>query len=304
MSASLPTPHGYDLEPDLHRALRGTPPADVLAWLCAEVGAAQVVEVQALDGGTSSAVHRVRLQSPGGATRSVILRRYVLDWLDEEPWTPSNEATVLRLLTESSVPAPHLMAADPDGTCSGTPTIVMSDLPGRVDWHPNDVDSWLQQLAEVLPVMHAVPVVSGLRSFAPYAPEEHLPPKWSKYPTAWERAIELFQGPQPQVPQVFIHRDYHPGNVLWSHGHISGIVDWTDGCVGGSAADVGHCRANLIRHFGLETADRFLRTWLVAAGTSDYHPYWDLTDVISWTGDPDKPNPVLDEFVAAAAARL
>lgn len=56
-------------------------------------------------------------------------------------------------------------------------------------------------------------------------------------------------------------------------------------------------------HFGLATVDRFLETWLTASGTADYHPYWDLTDVISRSGG-DEADPALDEFVASAAARL
>ncbi|QGN32530.1 phosphotransferase family protein [Microlunatus sp. Gsoil 973] len=304
-SSIPPVPHGYALEPDLHRMLRGDPPADALAWVCEQVGASHVAGVRALPGGTSSAVHRVLLRSRDGSTQPVILRRYVMDWVADEPWTPGNEAEVLRLLTGTPIAAPRLLAADPEGSATGTPTIVMSELPGRVEWRPNDLDGWLRRLAEALPEVHAVPVAgAGLRRFAPYPPERPLPPGWSKYPAAWERAIELFEGVQPEVPQVFIHRDFHPGNVLWSQGRISGIVDWTSSCVGGAAADVAHCRANLVGHFGQQVADRFLTMWMTVSGTSEYHPYWDLSDVLSWNGDDDRPDPTLDEFVAAAAARL
>lgn len=299
-----PVPHGYELDPELHRILRADPPVDALAWVCRQIGASHVVDVRPLPGGTSSAVHRVLLSSQGGTMVPVILRRYVLDWIAEEPWTPGNEADVLRLLADSSIAAPRLLAADPDGSATGTPTIVMSALPGEVDWRPADLNDWLRRLAEALPEVHSVPMAPGLRRFAPYPPERQLPPRWSKYPAAWERAITLFEGDQPEVPQVFIHRDYHPGNVLWSGGRISGIVDWTSACIGGAAADVAHCRANLVGHFGQQVADRFLSIWMSVSGTTEYHPYWDLTDVISWTGDDDTPDPALDEFVAAAAAKL
>ena len=49
-------------------------------------------------------------------------------------------------------------------------------------------------------------------------------------------------------------------------------------------------------------ADEFLAVWQHLSGTRDYHPYWDLTNVVSF--DPDQVEPRLDEFVAAAAARL
>lgn len=166
MPVDPPVPHGYELEPELHRALRSRPPIDMLRWLCAQLGASEVVRVRALHGGTSCAVHQVLLRSRGGSTLLVILRRYVLDWLAEEPWTPGNEADVLKLLTDSRVRAPRLLTADPDGSNTGTPTIVMSSLPGRVDWHPREISSWLRQLAEALPEIHAVPIAVGLRSFA------------------------------------------------------------------------------------------------------------------------------------------
>lgn len=304
MSFPHPTPHGYELEPDLHRTLRGRPPAGALDWLLEQLGADKIIEVEALSGGTSSAVHRVRLGSRRGATLSVILRRYVLDWLADEPWTPGNEVHALRLLADSPVVAPRLLAADPDGVATGTPTVVMSDLSGQVDWRPRDLDGWLRRLAEALPAVHAVRPDSRLRSFAPYPPEQPLPPSWTRHPAAWDRAVELFEGPQPDVPQVFLHRDFHPGNVLWSDDQVSGIVDWPSACAGAAEADVAHCRANLGRQFGIEVADRFLALWQAITGTADYHPYWDLTDVISWTGSDDEQDPALDAFVEAAARRL
>ena len=45
----------------------------------------------------------------------------------------------------------------------------------------------------------------------------------------------------------FCHRDYHPGNVLWSRGQVSGVVDWTHACHGAPAVDVAHCALNLAR---------------------------------------------------------
>ena len=63
-----------------------------------------------------------------------------------------------------------------------------------------------------------------------------------------------------------------------------------------------HCRANLARHHDVETADRFLRMWLAAAGRNSYDPYHDLVNVVSMVDEtPDEP---LDRFVAAAAAQL
>ena len=63
-----------------------------------------------------------------------------------------------------------------------------------------------------------------------------------------------------------------------------------------------HCRANLARQHGQQCADRFLEIWLALTGRREYHPYWDLTTVVSMSAEG--PDAKLDDFVAAAAARL
>jgi aminoglycoside phosphotransferase (APT) family kinase protein len=267
------------------------------------VGARRLMDVRALDGGMSSAVHLLTLEVGTEVRLQVVLRRYVLDWVKEEPRAPGNEALVLRLLADTAISAPRLLAADPDGSVTGTPAIVMSALPGRLIWHPADVEPWLRQLAEALPVIHAVPVSPGLTEWAPYEPIAGLvPPPWTRRRRAWERALELYDGAQPPSARVFLHRDFHPGNVLWQGGAVSGIVDWVASCAGPVEEDVAHCRFNLAEQHGMAAADRFLAIWQGISGSDDYHPYWDLTAVVSVVST--QPNAALDDFVAAAAAKL
>jgi aminoglycoside phosphotransferase (APT) family kinase protein len=299
----LPTAYGFDLDDQLHRRLRSLPPESALAWVESQLGA-RVVQIRALDGGASSAVHGLSLETPMRTQLDVVLRRYVLDWVVEEPWAPGNEATVLTLLdAAASVPAPRLLAADPDGSADGTPMVVMSALSGDVVWEPASVDTWLRRLAEMLPAIHNVAVSSQLRDWAPYPPEPGLvPPPWTKHRWAWERAVEAQAGPPPPSDRVFVHRDFHPGNVLWVDGQMTGVVDWVSSCIGPPEEDVSHCRVNLAQHHGQGEADRFLACWQDITGRRDYHPYWDLTNVVSMVSD--EPDPALDEFVVAAAARL
>jgi aminoglycoside phosphotransferase (APT) family kinase protein len=87
-----------------------------------------------------------------------------------------------------------------------------------------------------------------------------------------------------------------------SDGRITGVVDWVSSCVGPSEEDVSHCRVNLVQHHGQAQADRFLAYWQEVTGRRDYHPYWDLTNALSMASE--EPDPALDEFVAAAAARM
>ncbi len=161
----------------------------------------------------------------------------------------------------------------------------MSRLPGRVDWWPSDVDSWLRRLAELLPTIHAAPLPppGALKSFAPYPQASYRPPAWTRHPEVWELAAEIYHGPAPSLPAVLLHRDFHPGNVLWRRGKVSGVVDWQGACTGPSVADVAHCRVNLLT-FGTDTAQRFTDLWQQAAGAT-YHPWADVVTIVGFLDD-------------------
>jgi aminoglycoside phosphotransferase (APT) family kinase protein len=291
--------HGYELTAAERTLLRSDPPASALAW-CEAVAGGQVAAFRALDGGMSSAVHAVDLADG----RALVLRRYVReDWLAEEPGVPRREATALELLEDRPLPTPQLVAVDPDGGDAGDPAVLMTRLAGAIDWAPAHLDAFLAGLAALLPHIHATPVVAGLPDYSPYALEAFHPPPWSTRPEVWERGFAVFDGPPPGDERVFIHRDFHPGNVLWQGGAVSGVVDWANASVGAPEADIGHCRMNLAGVFGLEAADRFLE--LCGAGVG-YDPYWDIVAALGgfdaatlarWT-------PVEEEFLARAVVRL
>jgi aminoglycoside phosphotransferase (APT) family kinase protein len=82
---------------------------------------------------------------------------------------------------------------------------------------------------------------------------------------------------------VLLHRDFHPGNVLWRRGQVSGLVDWQGACAGPAAADVGYCRVNLLT-FGSAAAERFTRLWEETAG-APYHPWGDVVTIVGFLDD-------------------
>ncbi len=288
--------HGFNIERELHQRLRGPVPPEVIAWVEREVGGG-VVEQEPLEGGRSAAIHRLILDRG----KDLVVQRFVLDWISEEPWVPANEALVLELLADTQVPTPRLVSADPAGALMGVPTVLMTALPDHVVWDPQDLDAWIDALVSILMTIHQTEVTGSLRSWEAYAPEQ-VPPVWTQHRWAWERAIAAYEDDRPASDRVFLHRDFHPGNILWANGRISGVVDWTSSCAGPPEEDVAHCRVNLAGHHGQAIADRFLDRWMQATGRTEYHPYWDLLDVVSMGGS--QPDPRLDEFVASAAARL
>jgi aminoglycoside phosphotransferase (APT) family kinase protein len=294
MNTSTEAPHGFDDDPETRRLLRSRPPRAALAWAGAALGGT-VVAVRALRGGLSSAVHAVTVALPGGGTERAVLRRYVRpDVNKEEPDIAAREERTLRFAQALDLPTPRFLAADHTGARAGTPAVLMSMLPGRVEWAPADPDRWLCRLAGLLPRIHAGTPPPGLiRPFAPYAQERYDPPGWARRPMTWERAVEIFHGPAPAGPEVFIHRDFHPGNVLWRRGAVTGVVDWQSAGIGPPAVDVGHCRANLLPH-GRAAVDRFTAVWEDISGRS-HHPWGDIIAIVGFL-DALRDNPPSDRY--------
>ena len=274
--------HGFRDDEQTRRLLRSRPPRQALAWAAARLGG-RVVSARALRGGMSSAVHLITVQRPGAERDQAVLRRYVRPDPDE-PDPAAREARALRLAEAADVPTPALLAVDPDGTEAGVPALLMTRLPGRIDWWPSDLERWLERLAGLLPRIHgtALPCVT-LPRFAPYRQDSYRPPGWARYPRVWERAVEISLGPAPDLPAVLLHRDFHPGNVLWRRGRVSGVVDWLGACAGPAAADVAHCRVNLLT-MGAEVTERFTRGWERVAGAG-YHPWGDVVTIVGFLDD-------------------
>ena len=102
---------------------------------------------------------------------------------------------------------------------------------------------------------------------------------------------------------MFLHRDYHPGNVLWRDGLVAGVVDWVNASRGPVDADLGHCRVNLAMAYDLAAADRFLSAHRALTGAADYDPYWDVVAAVGML--PEHPDAAADDdFVARAVAAL
>lgn len=269
-------------------------------------------------------MHAVTVADSSGYRHHLVLRRFVRsDWLAREPDLAHREARILRLLEDVEIPTPELIAVDGDGEASDVPAVLMKRLPGRVDLKPRDMNQWLHQLASVLPAIHAVDT-RLLSQVSPYRPYKNLrelePPSWSSCTAAWEKALSLLGGPSPRAKPCFIHRDYHPTNVLWSRGRLTGIVDWVNASHGPAIVDIGHCRLNLAALYGVEVADRFLVACRALMPDVEYHPYWDVLTAIEWLPEPgvfpgwqraveqrltiDIVRSRLDDYVSSVVARL
>ena len=278
---------------DVKTQLRGHPSEETFAWVVAAVGArARLDSWMVAQGGSACAIHAVDVLDAGGMRHPLLLKRFFREqWLARDPDLVEREARHLTLLAQVDLPIPRLVAADPRAEDCDLPAVLMTRLPGRPELLPSDVDVWLRSLVEPLGVLHALPesVWSG---FPPYQSYNDLGclevPRWTRRPGVWERVIERLQGTPPASASHFVHRDYHPGNLLWSQGHVTGVLDFPNSSHGPAAVDLGHCRLNLAQLHGPDVADRFLEVYeSVAPGSLELDPYWDLLSLAGCLPGPE-----------------
>lgn len=271
------SPYAFWDDDATRRILRSPPPEAALRWAASAAGVT-VEGWAAMRGGTSSAMYV--LDVADAARTKFVLRCHVRPELkDEAPSTVAREAAALRTVASIDVSTPELVAQDVTGAEAGVPCVLMTWLPGRVVWDPKGPTRWLARLADVLPALHgAVTDDADLGHYANYEQVSYEPPAWAMSRPAWERAVEIFCGPVLDPERCFVHRDFHPGNVLWQRERVSGVVDWASACLGPPSVDIGHCRANFLG-YAPELADLYTQQAERATGRP-FHPWADIAALI------------------------
>ena len=264
-----------------------------VAW-AARLWRREVRRVDRLRGGWTSTM--LRLTDGDG-------ERAVLRLMTREPWRRhaagllAREAAVQTLLTGSAVPAPASLGVDVDGGAAGDPAHLMSWLPGCLELTRCD-DRVLRRLAEVLVRIHALdPGDDRPREYQSWAPsEKRVVPDWARRPSSWADAFDVLAAPPPSYAGRFLHRDFHLGNVLWSDGEVTGVVDWVETSWGPAALDVAHAATYLAMLHGPEAAAGFEEAY---APVDDADRYWRVMDVVGYLPDPVKvAQPWRDQGVA------
>lgn len=226
----------------------------------------------------------------------MVLRAYAWPgFLLDEPDAPQREVDALGWASRAGLPAPAVIAFDPTGADVGVPAVLMERLSGRAQTRPPTA-----RLAEVAAEVHRTSADGFGHEFSMWCLDTSTrPPAGAAQSHLWERAQEIWRGPAPPYEPTFIHRDYHPGNVLWHRGTATGVVDWANACRGPVGVDVAHCRWNLEAWADTSVADEFVKEYERLSGTK-HHPFWDIAALLQ--DDWDLGRPV--ERVLEVEARL
>lgn len=263
------------------------------AWLTEHAGQPGAAWTgRRLPGGTSSTV--LALRAGEEEPRFVLRLLDNADWLTLEPDLVAHEAAALEEARRANLPVPRVVATEPSGAVFGAPALLMTSLPGRVLLAPEDGTRWTDLLASNLARIHAHDAPAFPWNYRSWlADADIVVPAWTDAPLAWEAALAELRRLRASLERraarwtTFLHRDYHPLNLLFSGAgetlDVTAIVDWVNACVGPPEADVAHCRVNLTLMHGVAAADAFLAAYLRAAALHgrgfEYDRAWDAEAV-------------------------
>ncbi|MGC0341339.1 alpha/beta fold hydrolase [Streptomyces sp. SLBN-8D4] len=261
-------------------------------WVAKQLPAGRtVVDSGFLSGGWSSQMRRLTLDDG----TELVLRSFVKPFFRRHaPGLLNREAAVLALLADAGgVPAPAPVAVDATAEHCDHPSLLMSRLPGRVRVDEEDLERRLDLLAAQLVRVHRVVPGERPRSYQAWTWPEKVRGVRGQL---WERAVDVIRRDPPPYEGRFLHRDFHPGNVLFTGAgaelRISGVVDWVETSWGPADLDVAHCSTALALLHGPEHGLAFRQRYEAHGGhrlaDGRDHLYWRLLDALAYCPDAAK----------------
>lgn len=259
-----------------------------LAWVSRhlEVGE-RIVRTEALHGGITADMRRLTIGTRDGGTRDLVLRTFV-NMEHAEDWL-NREAGALTLLPGTGVPAPGMVAVDPTAAHCEYPSLLMTHLVGRTVLDDEGLETRVPLLARQLVAIHTLRPAERPRGYVALMTGDTVVTPKGADAAAWAAAIDVVRKPAPPYEGRFLHRDFHPGNVLFdvppsrpAGARITGVVDWAATSWGPADLDVAHCSTNLaLLHgpaWGLRFAEAYEEAGGVLAATASERLYWRVRD--------------------------
>lgn len=264
-----------------------------LAWANRQLEVGErIVRTEALRGGITAEMRRLTIGTRNAGTRDLVLRTFVNvehaeDWLNRE-------AGALTLLPGTGVPAPGLVAADPTAAHCEYPSLLMTHLAGRTVLDDEGLETRVPRLARQLVAIHALRPAERPREYVALTTADTVVTPNGADAAAWAAAIDVIRRPAPTYEGRLLHRDFHPGNVLFdvppskpASARITGVVDWAATSWGPADLDVAHCSTNLaLLHgpaWGQRFAEAYEETGGVLAAAASERLYWRVRDGLAFS---------------------
>ncbi|MFE9808173.1 phosphotransferase family protein [Streptomyces sp. NPDC005548] len=274
--------------------------SDTRAWVEECVGGGSRIDaVQRLRGGWTSEMRRLRITGRG-EPQWLVLRSFVKPFfVQHAKGLLTREADILRLLSETDVPVAAFRGVDATALFCDHPSLLMSLLPGSVRLDEKEAGLRTELLARQLVGIHQVrvPAEARPRAYQTWtSPDRVRLPESTERLDLWQRAVDIIRRDPPDYRPCFLHRDFHPGNVLFTGQgarlEITGVVDWVETSWGPADLDVAHCSTALALLHGVPEGMRLADRYLASGGTlSDdpaAHLYWRILDALAFAPDAEK----------------
>ncbi|WP_326779304.1 phosphotransferase family protein [Streptomyces sp. NBC_01445] len=274
--------------------------SDTRAWVEKRVGGGcRIDAAERLRGGWTSEMRRLRTGGTG-EPQWMVLRSFVKPFfVQHAKGLLTREAEILRLLNETDVPVAEFHGVDAMAVYCDHPSLLMSLLPGSVRLGEEEAGLRTQLLARQLVGIHQVrvPVEARPRVYQAWtSPDRVRLPESTERLDLWQRAVDIIRRDPPDYRPCFLHRDFHPGNVLFTGQgarlEITGVVDWVETSWGPADLDVAHCSTALALLHGAQEGMRLADLYLASGGTLSEDPaahlYWRVLDALAFAPDAEK----------------
>lgn len=267
-----------------------------LAWVGRYLEAGErVVRTEVLHGGVTAEMRRLTIATRDGGTRDLVLRSFVDPFfLAHAEDLLEREVGALTLLAGTGVAAPGLVAVDPVAARCEYPSLLMTHLAGRTVLDGEGLEARVPLLARQLVAIHAVRAAERPRDYVALTTADTVVTPRGADTAVWAAAIDVIRKPAPPYAGRFLHRDFHPGNVLFdvapsgpTGARITGVVDWAATSWGPADLDVAHCSTNLaLLHgpaWGLRFAEAYEQAGGVLAAVASERLYWQVRDALAFS---------------------
>lgn len=214
--------------------------------------ACRVEACSELKGGVSARAVMVKLLLHDATAKRVVVRRPSCPILEETLSVVRREYAILSRGSALGLPVPRPCFLD---VTAGA--LVLEYVEGAPDFEPPNLNDALAQMATQLVSIHAVPLDAELESLprrSESAASMILRTPEQLDMTLDEPRLRAALGHlwpwEQHNPNVLLHGDYWPGNLLWRSGKLSAVLDWEEVEVGDPLADLAVSRLDVLWAFG------------------------------------------------------
>lgn len=259
----------------------------LLRWAAAAIGpTAKVVAHQGLREGSNPWL--LRIDNDSQLTEAVLKLGS-----KQDPEDFITEVAALRLAGTHGLPAPSVLACDLEGTEVGAPVLLETVVPGSSKIPVEATPEYLRATGAAIAPLRTVyahastelPLRTRPISASDFAASRRDGSDQStRHLDDADRRVR--QLPMPGGRTTLVHGDLWQGNLLWSNGELTGIIDWDMAGVGHYGIDLCALRLDAVLLFGVRADALVLEGWQRATGErAEALPYWDVVAALNMPTD-------------------